>query len=412
MNIEQIKVAHLAHSTQHTSSAFGQLRAPSSFEHFSLAHAKKVNNFHKSFPNYSITPLASLNSLAQRLGLARIWVKDESFRFGLNAFKVLGGSYAIGCYLAQRLGKDIAQLPFEKLVDPKTKEDLGEITFIAATDGNHGRGVAWTAQQLNQRSIIYLPKGSAQERLQNIQALGSEAQITNLNYDDTVRLVNKLAKEHGWVVVQDTSWENYEDIPGWIMEGYTTMAFEAYNQLLSRFPGEKPTHLFLQAGVGAMAGALTGFFAQLYGKDRPTIVIVEPNNADCLYQTASAHDNQLHFVTGNLDSIMAGLCCGEPCALGWKVLEQYADFFISVPDSIAEKGMQLLGKPLSGDPRVISGESGAVTTGLVAEILENPDLRELRETLNLNENSRVLCFSTEGDTDKESYRKILAKAHS
>ncbi|MGN0301969.1 MAG: diaminopropionate ammonia-lyase [Anaerotardibacter sp.] len=436
MDSTQIKIAHLEHGTVKDSAleqttapqqafssenaptyervpagerAAAPDQAPDPAEQFGLANAQKACEFHKSFPDYAITPLASLDALAQKLGVARIWVKDESYRFGLNAFKVLGGSYAIGRYLAGQLGKDISELPYETLISPQTKEELGDITFIAATDGNHGRGVAWTAQQLRQKSVIYMPKGSSPERLTNIQALGSDAQITDLNYDDAVRLANTHAEEHGWVVVQDTSWENYEEIPGWIMEGYTTMALEASKQILHNFPGEKPTHLFLQAGVGAMAGAVTGFFSQLYGKDRPRIIIVEPNNADCLYQTAHANDGELHFVTGDLDSIMAGLCCGEPCSIGWNVLKDHADYFVSVPDEIAEKGMRLLGKPLGSDPRVISGESGAVTTGFVAELLENPELAWFKEELGLDENSHVLCFSTEGDTDKENYQKILSQ---
>ena len=188
------------------------------------------------------------------------------------------------------------------------------------------------------------------------------------------------------------------------MEGYTTMALEAVEQL----KGEKPTHIFLQAGVGAMSGGVTGFFADLYGdKDRPIITIVEPNKADCIYRTAKADDGKLHVVKGDMNSIMAGLCCGEPCTIGWNVLHDHADNFVSMPDYVAAEGMRILGNPLGDDPRVISGESGAATSGFVAEVLRNPALAEMKEALQLDQNSRILCFSTEGDTDSENYRKIV-----
>lgn len=371
---------------------------------FGPENAKKVRAFHASFPEYAVTPLAQLDGLAKELHVANIWVKDESYRFGLNAFKVLGGSYTIGNYLAHRLGMDIRELSYEKLISKEVHDKIGDITFVTATDGNHGRGVAWTANRLHQKSVVYMPKGSALERLNNIRALGADASITDLNYDDAVRLANEGAEKNGWVMVQDTAWPGYEDIPGWIMEGYTTMAAEAVEQL----KGAKPTHIFLQAGVGAMSGGITGFFADLYGdEERPIITIVEPNKADCIYRTAEADDGQLHFVKGDMNTIMAGLACGEPCTIGWKVLHDHADNFVSMPDYVAAEGMRVLGNPLPGDPRVISGESGAATAGFVAEVLRNESLDWLRRQLKLDENSRILCFSTEGDTDRENYRRIV-----
>lgn len=368
----------------------------------SLENAKKVQSFHASFPMYRATPLTELKETADNLGLGTIYMKDESYRFGLNAFKVLGGSYAIGSYLAEKLGKTIEEMPYEELVSDRTKKELGDITFVTATDGNHGRGVAWTANKLRQNAVVYMPKGSARERLQNILAEGADASITDLNYDEAVRLANRQAEEKGWVMVQDTAWEGYEDIPEWIMQGYGTMGYEAYTQL-----PEKPTHIFLQAGVGSMAGAVTGFFASIYGEERPVITIVEPNKADCVYRTAEAADGKLHFVTGEMNTIMAGLACGEPCSIGWNVLRDYADNFISCPDYMAAQGMRILASPVKGDPQIISGESGAAAFGCVTEIMRDPKYRDIREKLGLNENSKVLFFSTEGDTDKENYRSIV-----
>lgn len=365
--------------------------------------AEKTKKYHESFPMYKKTPLRELKNLAQALGVSDIYVKDESYRFGLNAFKVLGGSYAIGNYIAEKLGVNIDELPYEKMISKEVKEKIGKITFISATDGNHGRGVAWTARELQQKSIIYMPKGSASERLENIKAEGADASITDLNYDDAVRLADKNAKENGWVLVQDTSWPGYEKTPINIMQGYTTMAAEVYEQLGKK----KPTHIFLQAGVGSFATAVTGFFSDVYGEDKPIITIVEPNEAACIFKTIKADDGKIHPVTGDMNTIMAGLACGEPVTVGIDILRNYADNFISCPDYVAAEGMRVLSSPLKGDERVISGESGAAGFGAVYEILTDPNLKELKERLKIDENSVILLFSTEGDTDKENYRRIV-----
>ena len=376
----------------------------SSVKKFGLEAAKQANAFHRSFPEYQITPLAELTDLAAGLGVAGIYVKDESYRFGLNAFKVLGGSYAIGRYLAERMNLDCSQLTYEKLTDGAVKKELGELTFVTATDGNHGRGVAWTANRLGHKSVVYMPKGSAEERLQNIRVLGADASITDLNYDDAVRLAQEKGRQNGWIVVQDTSWEGYEKIPGWIMEGYTTMAYEAYNQL----KGVKPTHIFLQAGVGAMSGAVTGFFTDVYGdRERPVVTIIEPDKADCLFRTARASDGKLHPVKGDMNTIMAGLACGEPNTISWDILRNHVKVFIAAPDWVAVKGMRMLAAPIKGDVPVTSGESGAAPFGALAAIMTMDEYKDLKNAIGLNENSRVLLFSTEGDTDPIRYKNIV-----
>ena len=388
-----LKLVHLDHKKEKLSPV----------DHLGPAKGEQVSAFHRSFPEYAPTPLVKLDRLADRLNLKGFYVKDESFRFGLNAFKVLGGSWAVGRCIAQRLGEPIENLPCGRLTSQEIREKLGALTFVTATDGNHGRGVAWTAARLGQRSVVYMPRGTAQERLDNIRALGSDASITDLCYDDAVRLARKMEQEKGWILVQDTAWEGYEEIPGWIMEGYTTMAKETAEQL----NGVKPTHIFLQAGVGSLAGALTAYFAALWGEDRPVITIVEPHSADCIFRTAEANDGQLRFVTGEMDTIMAGLACGEPCTTAWEILRDHADNFISMPDRCAARAMRVLGNPLPGDARIISGESGASGVGAVLELLMEPGMEEERKMLGLDEHSVVLCFSTEGDTDRENYRKIV-----
>ena len=224
-----------------------------------------------------------------------------------------------------------------------------------------------------------------------------------MSYDDCVRKAKACADEYGWVITQDTAWEGYEEIPKWIMQGYTTIAYEIIQQI-----GEdKPTHVFLQAGVGSMAGAIAAFLADYYKEDCPVITIVEPNKADCIYRTAEANDGKLHFVTEKMDSIMAGLCCGEPCTIAWEIMESYAKHFVSMPDYVTAKGMRVLGNPLPGDEAIVSGESGASCFGLVVEVLQDKDLAWLKEQLGLNAESKILCISTEGDTDKANYRSIV-----
>ncbi len=369
---------------------------------FSVEEAAKARKFHSTFSEYQETPLVSLEKLAEKLGVKSVYLKDESYRFGLNAFKVLGASYAIANEIGGRIDKDITELSAESILSQETKEKIGDITFVTATDGNHGRGVAWTANQLGQKAVVYMPKGSALERLENIRKEGAKADIMDMNYDDAVRLAQKNAEEKDWVVVQDTAWEGYEDIPRWIMQGYTTMGHEIMEQI-----PEKPTHIFLQAGVGSMAGAMTGFFSNLYAEEKPFITIVEPAKADCLYQTAKADDGELHIVTGDMDTIMAGLACGEPCTIGWNVLKGYADAFIRCPEYMAADGMRILAAPAKGDTAVVAGESGAAAFGAMANILLDEELAEWKKVLKLDENSRILCISTEGDTDKENYRNVV-----
>ena len=367
----------------------------------------KARAFHETFPQYSVTPLAELKNLAEELGVASIFVKDESYRFGLNAFKVLGGSYAIGRYVAKMTGRDISETGFDVLISDKLRQDFGQATFITATDGNHGRGVAWAANQLGQRAVVHMPKGSAKSRFDNIAKEGAKVSIEEVNYDDCVRMAAKEASEtKNGVVIQDTAWEGYEEIPTWIMQGYGTMASEAVEQM-KEAGCEYPTHIFVQAGVGSLAGAIQGYFANLFPDSCPTTVIMEAQVADCLYQGAKACDGSYRTVGGDLQTIMAGLACGEPNVISWEILKNHSTAFVSCPDWVAATGMRMLSAPRKGDPQVISGESGAVGMGLLQALMQNPDYAELRDALKLNEKSRVLMFSTEGDTDPENYRKII-----
>jgi len=367
---------------------------------------EKVLAFHKSFPQYAETPLVKLAALAQKLGVKGVYIKDESHRFGLNAFKVLGGSYAIAKYIAQRLGRDVSEMTYGYLCSEALREKIGQITFFTATDGNHGRGVAWAANKLGQKAVVYMPAGSSLTRLENIRAEGAEASIIDGNYDDAVRLAAAhSAKVPGSVVVQDTAWEGYEEIPSWIMQGYGTMAVEADNQLKAY--DAVPTHIFVQAGVGSLAGAVQGYYCAKCAeqKKEPIVIIVEPHAANCLFKSAEAKDYRV--VDGNLKTIMAGLACGEPNTISWELLKNHSAFFASCPEWAAVRGMRVLSSPLEGDARVVSGESGAVGAGLFTTLMLDDDYQVFRDQLGLQEDSVVLLFSTEGNTDPEVYLNIV-----
>ena len=372
-----------------------------------LSEVRKARAFHESFPQYTTTPLTRLDRMAAYLGLKEVYVKDESYRFGLNAFKVLGGSFAMARYIASETGKDVSELPYSVLTSDQLREEFGQATFFTATDGNHGRGVAWAANRLGQKAVVHMPKGSTQTRLENIAKEGAQVDIQEMNYDDCVRLAAKEADEtERGVIVQDTAWDGYEEIPAWIMQGYGTMASEAAEQL-RQIGVNRPSHVFVQAGVGSLAGAVVGYFTNLFPNDPPEFIIMEAQAADCLYRGALAGDGAPRIVDGDLQTIMAGLACGEPNTISWDILRNHATAFVSCPDWVSARGMRMLGVPVKGDPVVISGESGAVGMGLIAAIMETDEYKELREAIGLDRFSQVLMFSTEGNTDPMKFRKVL-----
>lgn len=354
--------------------------------------------YHRSFPGYEPTPLRRLDYLAQYCGLARIWVKDESYRFGLNAFKALGASYAVMRAIQTRLGLK-EDCTFAELT--ARREQYRDLTLITATDGNHGRGVAWTAQQLGLSAVVLMPKGSSNTRLRAIRSHGAKAEATELNYDDTVRRAAALARDNGWLLVQDTAFGDYRQIPCDITKGYTTLVHECFAQMGT----ERPTHVFVQGGVGSMAAGVLGCFAALLGEQRPIGVVVEPHAADCLYRSARAGERRP--VDGELKTIMAGLACGEPSVEAWPVLHRYADFFVSMPDPCAALGMRVLAAPRGDDIQVISGESGAAGAGLLFSLCLRGMDDDLRAAMKLDETARVLLLSTEGDTDPPRWRDIV-----
>ena len=367
----------------------------------------KANEFHKSFPQYSVTPLQKLSALASYLGVKGIYCKDESYRFGLNAFKVLGGSYAMGRNIAKELGRDISQLPYNVLSSDKLREEFGQATFFTATDGNHGRGVAWAAKRLGQKAVVRMPKGTTKTRFDNIAKEGAEVTIEEVNYDDCVRMAAAEAAktEHG-IIVQDTAWAGYEEIPSWILQGYGTLVLEADKQLKENGV-DRPTHVFVQAGVGSLAGAVVGYFAHKYKENPPVMVVCEASAADCLYRSAVQADGNLVNVTGDLQTIMAGLACGEGNTIGWDILKNHVTVFASCPEWMSAKATRIYANPLENDPHIISGQSGSVPLGLAYTAVHDEDAKDLNVALKLDENSNILVISTEGDTDPVRYREIV-----
>ncbi|KPJ78952.1 MAG: diaminopropionate ammonia-lyase [Deltaproteobacteria bacterium SG8_13] len=370
---------------------------------FSSKHVTAIREFHRAIPGYQPTPLAALSKLAEFLGVGAVWVKDESYRFGLNAFKVLGASFALIRTLEKKLQCERIPLGDKNRQSASLRNQLENITCVTATDGNHGRAVAWGAEQIGCRSVVFMPAGSSPVRLENIRRHGAEASIIDGNYDDAVRMAADLAEQNDWLLIQDTARPGYTQIPEQIMQGYLTLFDEAFEQV-----GEhEPTHVFIQCGVGSLPASLLAFLVERYGGRRPTLISVEPTRAASFYRSVVAADGNAHAVTGRLDTIMAGLACGEPSSLAWEILRDHGDIFVACPDRVSVRGMRVLGNPLPDDRPMVSGESGAVTLGLVYEIATDPANRHLREHLRLDRSSRILLFSTEGDTDPQMYRKIV-----
>ncbi len=370
---------------------------------FSAFAAEQARRFHKTIPGYRETPLVSLSCAAGEYGVDSIFVKDESQRFGLKAFKGLGGSYAMFRILCERLGLDPGAADYDTFREAEVRRRCSGVEFVTATDGNHGKGVSWAAKLFGCKAHVYMPKGSVEARRRAIEEAGSAvAEITELNYDMTVEYAALAADRHGWELIQDTAWEGYEKCPRWIIEGYLTLAAEAAEQM-----GEKkPTHIFLQAGVGAMAGGIEAFFMNKYREEPPLVAIAEPTDVACIYKSVLAGDGKAHSIEGNPQTIMAGLNCGTPCAAVWPILRDCSAYFCACEDIVTEEGMRAYARPLGSDKAVVSGESGAVTYGLLLEILKSDSLRE---QFKIDEKSVILLINTEGDTDPVNYRKVLGE---
>ena len=362
---------------------------------FSYARTEDVRRLHRMAPGYAPTVLRALPELARRLGVRAVYVKDESTRFGLKAFKGLGGIYAMFRMLCEALALDPKETTLDDLRRPPCSDAIRGMHFATTTDGNHGKGVSWAAGVFGCQAHVFMPKGSVEVRAQAIRDAGNaEVTITGMGYDDCVAWTGETAARRGWKLIQDTSWPGYEDVPLWIMQGYTTLFYEALGQMEAQ-----PTHLFLQAGVGAMAGAIAGAALESC-RVSPVIATVEADTVACFQESFRAGDGRPHRATGSCETIMAGLNCAVPCTIAWDILGGCAVGGFACSDEVTKRGMRLLRRE-----GIVSGESGAVTAGLLDALAEQKNAPLLAEA-GLDGDSVVLLISTEGDTDPENYRSI------
>jgi diaminopropionate ammonia-lyase len=340
----------------------------------SLEGARAAHRAIAAWDGYAPTPLLSLDALAERSGVGAILYKHEAHRFSLKSFKALGGAYAVERLVAQRGSAD-------------------GLTVTCATDGNHGRAVAWGARRLGVAAVIYVHETVSEGRAEAIRSFGAEVRRVPGNYDDAVRASAEAAAANGWTIVSDTSWPGYDLIPRDVMQGYAVLAVEADEQ------GARPTHVVVQGGVGGLAAGVLSAYWEGQGAGRPVVVVVEPDRADCLFQSARA--GRWTTVGGDLDTIMAGLACGEPSELAWALLSPGADAFVTIPDERAAETM----RELAG-LGIAAGESGVA--GLAGFLAIARDAG-IRAALGLGPNSRILCIGTEGATDPDIYREIVGR---
>jgi diaminopropionate ammonia-lyase len=355
------------------------------------------------WPGYAVTPLHRLPGLAAKLGVATIHYKDECGRFGLKSFKALGGAYAVFRLLSKAVAARNGGEPVDsrQLIAGRWHDIVRTVTVTCATDGNHGRSVAWGARLFGCRCVIYVHESVSEGRCAAIAQYGAEVIRVPGNYDDSVRHAADEAQRNGWTVVSDTTYEGYREIPIDVMHGYGVMAREIVRVL----GNEPPTHVFVQAGVGALAASVGAAFWLAWEARRPEFVVVEPTQADCHFQSGVA--GRPTAVTGDLDTVMAGLACGEVSPLAWEIVDAGANAYVVVDDRFALDAMRTLAAPAPGDPAIVAGETGA--SGLAA-LLAAKDHAEIWQTLGLDGRSRVLLIGSEGDTDPEIYRQIVGRA--
>lgn len=341
----------------------------------SLERAAEARATITRWAGYAPTPLRDLAPLAAETGIGELHYKDEGSRFTLRSFKALGGAYAVDRLVAGRGSAD-------------------GLTVTCATDGNHGRAVAWGARRAGAQAVIYVHEGVSEGRAEAIRSFGARIVREGSNYDASVRASAEAAKRNGWQIVSDTSWPGYEDVPRDVMQGYAVLAMEAHAA------GARPTHIFVQGGVGGIAAAILSWYWESEGAARPKLIVVEPDKADCLFQSAKA--GRATHVTGDLETVMAGLACGEPSILAWALLDPGADAFMIVPDEAAVSAMKRL-----ACLGIVGGESGVAGLAGFLKAAADPAMRAM---LGLDATSRVLLFGTEGATDPAVYTDLVGEA--
>lgn len=370
----------------------------------SLAAGKSAQEDIARWPGYETSPLHRLDGFASRCNVGQVLYKDESERFGLKSFKALGGSYAVAKQLLQNIALEVDEVPtMDDLFSRKYADIVNTITVATATDGNHGRAVAWGAQLFGCRCVIYIHADVSEFREQKMASYGADVRRIDGNYDDSVREADKAAAANDWIIVSDNSYEGYMEIPKYVTAGYTAMLGEIVTQLA----GKIPSHVFVQGGCGGLASSVCGYFWDLWGEKRPRLIVVEPEQANCLQ--LSALEGELVVVEGKLETLMAGLACGEVSPLAWEILRTGADDFVTLPEKYVACAMRVMAKGESDDPCVEAGESAVAGVGMLLA-LAGDDVA--RDALCLNDASSVLLLGTEGATDPELYEKLISTTDS
>lgn len=353
------------------------------------------------WPGYQATPLYNLASLSADLKVSKIWYKDESKRFQLKSFKALGGSFAVARQLQKKVSELTGEMPsVQDLINHKFDSIVSQTVISCATDGNHGRSVSWGCQMFGCPCVIYIHRDVSIGRQQAMEAFGAKVIRITGNYDASVKQADSDAKQHNRIIVSDTSYEGYMDIPKDVALGYTVLLAESVEQM----QGEIPTHVFIQGGVGGLASAVCAYFWELWGEQRPRFIVVEPVKANCLQESARA--GKPVVVEGDLDTLMAGLACGEVSALAWQILEVGANDFLTINEEAVPLTMQLLADGFGDDPEIEAGESAVA--GLSALITARHNIED-SSALGLDESSRIYILGTEGATDPALYQQLISQ---
>lgn len=375
---------------------------PDHLRPFSIDAPNHARELLSSLPGFKPTPCVELPHLAKSLGVGAVCIKDESCRMGLQSFKALGGAYAVAHFALKharsKLGRD--DLGPADFSEPAFRDAVSDLVVSCASDGNHGRSVAFGARFFGLRAIVYLHEGVSSERSRQIEALGAEVRRVEGTYDDSVDRALEEARSNDWLLLSDTSWGASSEVPLLVMQGYTVLAEEAADEALrlDRFP----THVFLQAGVGGFAASISAYFAQRFGDKRPKIVIAEPERAACIFASAQAgHPIRIPLTEPTLMSMLE---CYAPSPVAFEILQSCADFVLTVSDDEAAEAMKRLAYPREGDRAIVAGESGAAgLAGLIKAMRE----ADLRDRLGLDSSSQVLLVNTEGATDEASYERLV-----
>jgi diaminopropionate ammonia-lyase len=397
-NFGALRVFHNPHSASKVTPYGQPASATISRERFKIA----MNEISK-WSDYEATPLINLAGLAKKNGISSLFYKDESGRFNIDSFKALGGAYATERLLFSHIKEQVtgSTPTVSDLLNGRYKEITSKVTVACATDGNHGRSVAWGAQMFGCNCVIFIHADVSAGRKKAIEAYGAEVHRIKGDYDDSIREIAIAAEKNGWFIVSDTSYEGYVEVPRDVMQGYTVMVEEALDQLPK---GVLPSHVFVQGGVGGLAGAVCGHLWETLGAERPRFVVVEPRRADCLYESA-LHEKPMP-AKGDLETVMAGLACGEVSLIAWDILCTGVNDFITIPDSLVGPNMCLLADGVGGDMPIVAGESAVAGMAVVLEA--NKD-KELASALGLGSNSSVLIFGTEGASDPEIYQQLVGR---